>query len=87
MLHYAAASSLWVHGNSSGDGSERALNSPETQCSIGFQPVSPGVVSGFTWKSQNERFALKGREDTDLTYSLTEVIPPELALPEPQASL
>jgi hypothetical protein len=35
MLLYAVASSLGVHG----DGSERSLNSPETQCSIGFQPV------------------------------------------------
>jgi hypothetical protein len=39
MLLYAVASSLGVHGDSSSDGSERSLNSPETQCSIGFQPV------------------------------------------------
>jgi hypothetical protein len=39
MLLYAVASSLRVHGDSSSDGSERSLNSPETQCSIGFQPV------------------------------------------------
>jgi hypothetical protein len=28
-----------VHGDSSQDGSERSLGSPEGQCSIGFQPV------------------------------------------------
>jgi hypothetical protein len=39
MLLYAVASSLRVHGESSRDGSERSLNSPENQCSIGFQPV------------------------------------------------
>jgi hypothetical protein len=35
MLLYAVAPSLGVHG----DSSERSLNSAETQCSIGFQPV------------------------------------------------
>ena len=39
MLHYVVASSLRVHGDSSQDGSERSLNGPENQCSIGFQPV------------------------------------------------
>jgi hypothetical protein len=39
MLHYTVASPLRVHGDSSEDGSEISLNSPETQCSIGFQPV------------------------------------------------
>jgi hypothetical protein len=29
MLHYAVASSLQVHGDSSWDGSERSLDSPE----------------------------------------------------------
>jgi hypothetical protein len=33
------ASPARAHGDSSQDGSERALNSPENQCSIGFQPV------------------------------------------------
>ena len=37
MLLYAVAT--LVHGDSSRDGSEKALNSPETQCGIGFQPV------------------------------------------------
>jgi hypothetical protein len=35
----AVASSLQVHGDSSRDGSGRSLDSPEGQCSIGFQPV------------------------------------------------
>jgi hypothetical protein len=35
----AVASSVQVHGNSSRDGSRRSLDSPENQCSIGFQPV------------------------------------------------
>ena len=39
MLLYAFASPVAARGNSSQDGSERALNSPENQCSIGFQPV------------------------------------------------
>ena len=39
MLLYAVASSHPVHGDSSKDGSGRSLDSPESQCSIGFQPV------------------------------------------------
>jgi hypothetical protein len=39
MLLYAVASSLGVHGDTSSDGSERSLDSPEALCSIGFQPV------------------------------------------------
>jgi hypothetical protein len=39
MLLYAVAAPPWVHGDSSQDGSERSLNSPENQCSTGFQPV------------------------------------------------
>jgi len=35
----AVASSLQVHGDSSLDGSGKSLDSPEGQCSIGFQPV------------------------------------------------
>jgi hypothetical protein len=35
----AVASSLQVHGDSSRDGSGRSLDTPEGQCSIGFQPV------------------------------------------------
>jgi hypothetical protein len=35
----AVASSLQVHGGSSWDGYESPLDSPEGQCSIGFQPV------------------------------------------------
>src|ERR1700744_5975368 len=35
----AVAPSLQVHGDSSWDGSGRSLGSPESQCSIGFQPV------------------------------------------------
>ena len=35
----AVASSLQVRGDSSRDGSGRSLDSPEGQCSIGFQPV------------------------------------------------
>jgi hypothetical protein len=35
----AVASSLQVHGDSSRDGSGGSLDSPEGQCSIGFQPV------------------------------------------------
>ena len=35
----AVASSLQVHDDSSRDGSGRSLGSPESQCSIGFQPV------------------------------------------------
>ena len=30
---------LLVHGDSSWDGSGRSLDTPEAQCSIGFQPV------------------------------------------------
>ena len=41
MLCYinAVASEIQVLGDSSQDGSERSLGSPEDQCSIGFQPV------------------------------------------------
>jgi hypothetical protein len=39
MLLYAVASPLREHGDSSGDGSGRSFDSPESQCSIGFQPV------------------------------------------------
>jgi hypothetical protein len=34
-----AVASSQVHGDSSRDGSGRSLDSPEGQCSIGFQPV------------------------------------------------
>ncbi len=36
---YAVASSLSVHGESYREGSETALDSPESQRSTGFQPV------------------------------------------------
>ena len=39
MLLYAVASTARAHGDSFQDGSDRALNSLEAQCSIGFQPV------------------------------------------------
>jgi hypothetical protein len=39
MLHYALASSLRVHDNSSQDGSERSPDSPENNVALGFQPV------------------------------------------------
>jgi hypothetical protein len=41
MLCYfnAVTSSHWVHSDSSRDGSERLLDSPESQCSVDFQPV------------------------------------------------
>jgi hypothetical protein len=39
MLHYAVASPLRVHGESSRDGSERLLDSPENNGALGFQPV------------------------------------------------
>ena len=39
MLLYAVASPHPAHGDSSKDGSGRSLDSPESQCSIGFQPV------------------------------------------------
>ena len=39
LLHYAVASPARAHGNSSQMVLERSLNSPENQCSIGFQPV------------------------------------------------
>jgi hypothetical protein len=35
----AVASPARVHSDSYQDGSQRSLNSPENQCSIGFQPV------------------------------------------------
>jgi hypothetical protein len=35
----ADTSSLRVHGESFRDGFDRSLGSPESQCSIGFQPV------------------------------------------------
>ena len=44
MLHYAVASPLRVHSDSSKDGSERLLKSPDNQCSIGFQPVFFGAI-------------------------------------------
>ena len=39
MLLYTVAWSLRVDGDSFRDGSGRSLDSPESQCSIGFQPV------------------------------------------------
>jgi hypothetical protein len=46
MLLYVVAMSLRVRGqgDSSQDGSERSLSSPENECSIGFQPVAPSDV-------------------------------------------
>jgi hypothetical protein len=45
MLHYALASSLRVHGDSSGDGSETSLSSPENKCT-GSQPVFQNQCQG-----------------------------------------
>jgi hypothetical protein len=46
LLDYAVASPLRIPGDTSRDGSERSLDSPEKQCSIGFQPVFFAPSSG-----------------------------------------
>jgi hypothetical protein len=51
MLLYAVASLARAHGDSFQDGSERALNSPENQCSIGFQPVFFAPSDVFQFKA------------------------------------
>jgi hypothetical protein len=39
MPLYAVASSPWVHDDSCRGSSERSLDSPKSQCSMGFLPV------------------------------------------------
>ena len=66
MLHYAVASAVRVHGDSSQDGSERSLISPEIQCSIGFQPVFRSRPSSdvFQLSAVPPEFCIKLRVET-----------------------
>jgi hypothetical protein len=54
MLLYAVASPPGVHGGGSRDGSERSLNSPESQWSIGILPLFFRTIMGETCRRIGE---------------------------------